>query len=67
MIWDSPLYAVNMLYCHWLIKKLLLANGLTEYSQARKDLYRENRRSQGDIMQLPKEKDTHGSSLEPFL
>ena len=26
----SPQYAVNVFYCHWLIKKLLLANGLTE-------------------------------------
>ena len=30
MMWDSPLYAMNMFSCHWLIKKLLLANDLTE-------------------------------------
>ena len=23
MMWDSPLYAMNMFYYHWLIKKLL--------------------------------------------
>ena len=23
MIWDSSVYAVNVFYCHWLIKKLL--------------------------------------------
>ena len=31
---DSPLYPVNKFYCHWLIKKLLWANGLTEERQA---------------------------------
>lgn len=30
-MWDSPLCSMNMFYCHWLIKKLLSANGLTEY------------------------------------
>ena len=38
-MWDSPLYAMNMFYCHWLIKELLSVNGLTEYSQAAKDIY----------------------------
>ena len=23
MMWDSPLYAMNMFYYHWLIKKML--------------------------------------------
>ena len=40
MMWDFPLYAMNMFYCHWLIKKLLSVNGLTEYSQAGKDIER---------------------------
>ena len=39
------IYAVNMFYCHWLIKKLLLANDLTEYSQAERDI--QNRGRQG--------------------
>ena len=25
LMWGPPLYAVNMFYCHWLIKKLLWA------------------------------------------
>ena len=32
-MWDSPQYAVNMLYCHWLIKKLLWASVRAEYRQ----------------------------------
>ena len=23
VMWDSPLHAVNKIYCHWIIKKLL--------------------------------------------
>ena len=40
VMWESSLYAINMFYCHWLIKKLLLADGLTEYNQAGKDIER---------------------------
>ena len=29
LMWDSPLYAFNMLYCHWLIKKMFSVNSLT--------------------------------------
>ena len=36
------MYAVNMVYCHWLIKKLLLANDLTEYSQTERKISRED-------------------------
>ena len=39
LMWDSTLYAMNMFYCLWLLKFLLSANGLTEYSQAGKDTY----------------------------
>ena len=38
MMWDSSVYAMNMFYCHWLIKKLFLTNGLTEYIQTGKDI-----------------------------
>lgn len=38
MVWNSPLYGLNMYYCDWLIKKLLSANGSTEYSQDGKDI-----------------------------
>ena len=30
VMWYSPLLAINMFYCHQLIKKLLSVNGLTE-------------------------------------
>ena len=34
MVWDSPLYAMTIFYCHGLLKELsVLANGL-EKSQA---------------------------------
>ena len=33
-----PSVCYEMFYCHWLIKKLLLANGLIEYSQTGKDI-----------------------------
>lgn len=39
-MWDSPLFAINMFYCHWLIKKLLLVNGLTKLIQAARDIRR---------------------------
>ena len=41
MMWNSPLNAMNMFYCHWLIKNRLWASGLAEYSQAGKDIERE--------------------------
>ena len=34
MMWVSPLYTVNMLYCHWLMNKAVSANGLAEQSQS---------------------------------
>ena len=37
-MWEVLLY---MCCFYWLIRKLLLANGLTEYSQAGRDIYRE--------------------------
>ena len=50
-MWDSPWYAVNMFYYHWLMNKAVSANGLAEQSQAEnpnRDI--ESRRSQGDAM-----------------
>ena len=49
-MWEV-MYAVNMVYCHWFIEKLLSVNGLTEYIQLRRDIQRESRRSQGEAMQ----------------
>ena len=49
-MWDSPLYAVNMFYCHQLIKKLFSVKGLREYNQVEKDIYRENMQSQVEAM-----------------
>ena len=34
MMWDSPVYAVNMFYYHWSKKKLLWAYGSSEYIKA---------------------------------
>ena len=60
MMWDSPLYAVNMFYYHWLIKKLIWP--MTGQNIARwkiqTKIYRESRWSQADAMWLLKEKDT---------
>ena len=36
MMWDSLLYAMNMFYYHWLIKKAALPYGRAEYSKAGK-------------------------------
>ena len=57
MMWDSPLYSVNMFYYHWLIKKLLWA--------VKSDIYRESRQNQGDDMHLPKETDAITLSGKP--
>lgn len=32
-MWDSPMYAMNMFYNHWLIKKMPLAYDRAECSQ----------------------------------
>ena len=48
-----PLYGKSFCICaafFWLIKKLFLANGLEEYSQAGRDMYGESRQSQGEAM-----------------
>ena len=56
----QPLCGVEVLYMicfYWLIKKLLSAKGLTEYSQAGQDRYRMSRGSQRDAMDPPERKD----------
>ena len=44
MMWEV-MYAVSMFYCHWLIKKVLSANGLTEKSQDERDIQRQQAES----------------------
>ena len=39
-----------MFYCHWLIKKLLLTNGLTELSQAERDIQTEQVESERSLV-----------------
>ena len=42
-MWEV-MYAVNLFYCHWLMK-LLSAKGLTEYKARLKEIYIESRQS----------------------
>lgn len=60
-MWDSPLLAVNVFCYHWLIKKLL--GPMTVQNRARWEFIAEieekRRRSQGDVIQLLKEKDAY--------
>ena len=41
MMWDFSLYAMNIFYYHWLIKKLFQPISRAEYSQAGRDIERE--------------------------
>ena len=51
VMWDYTLYAVNMLYYHWLMKKAVSADGLAEKSQVgNPEIYRESRCNQKDAM-----------------
>ena len=45
VMWDGPLYAVNMFYYHWLIKKLLWADCRIE--QGRNSMQRQRRKEAG--------------------
>ena len=51
-MWDSPLYAVNMFYYNWLIKKLLwpMAGQNKARQKIQTEIYKESRQSQGDTM-----------------
>ena len=57
MMWDCPFYAVNMFYYHWLIKKLFWPMA-GRIEQGRKTKLNARRKSHGDTMYLPTEKDT---------
>ena len=52
-MWEV-MYDVNKFYYHWLIKKLLSANGLTEQSQTvrqtERERERERRQSRGEAI-----------------
>ena len=56
LIWDFPLYAANMFYYHFLIKKLLWPM-VGQNIAMLEGIYGESRRSQRDAMMLLKEKD----------
>ena len=66
VMWDSPLSAMNMFQCHWLIRNFLSTSGLTEYSQAGRDIIRESRWSQGEVMQPLQETDAGCRMMEPY-
>ena len=51
VMWDSPLCAVNMFYCHWLIKKLLWP--MTGQNRARQESETECREKKGRVRQSP--------------
>ncbi|EGW03099.1 hypothetical protein I79_013811 [Cricetulus griseus] len=48
MMWYVPLYAVNMFYCHWLIKKLIWPSRI-EPDWKCKQRYREK----GRVREMP--------------
>ena len=52
MMWDCPLYAVNMFYCHWLIKKLFwpMAGQNIARQKIQAEIEEKRRWSQGDAM-----------------
>ena len=53
LLWDAPLYAVNMFYYHWLIKKLLwpMAGQNIAKWEIQAEIRAERRWSQGDAME----------------
>ena len=64
---DSPLYAVNMFYYHWLIKKLF--GPMTGQNRARWEFQAEieekRRQNQEDAMELLKETDARTLPRKP--
>ena len=51
VMWDFPLYAVNMFYYHQLIKKLIWAYGSTEQSKA--GIPSRQREKEGGVREMP--------------
>ena len=64
MMWDSPLYAVNIFYYHWLITKLFQPMASQNIGRL-EEIYKESRWSQGNAMWLLKEPECQNLTIRP--